>query len=81
MAAEVSGVNVKKTKVVIYVISGVFTGIAAIVLASRTVSGQPAVGEGYQMNAITAAIIGVTMYYVWMIRHLDGAILGVLTMA
>jgi len=62
MAAEVSGVNVKRTKVLIYIISGIFTGIAAIVLASRTLSGQPAVGEGYEMNAITAAIIGGTSF-------------------
>ncbi len=57
-AAEVSGVNVKRTKTLIYMFSGLFTGMAAIVLASRTLSGQPGVGVGWELHAITAAIIG-----------------------
>lgn len=58
MAAEISGINIKKIKTSIYTLSGMFTGIAAIILASRTLSGQPAVGQGWEMDAITAAIIG-----------------------
>ncbi|ADK82546.1 ABC transporter permease [Sediminispirochaeta smaragdinae] len=58
VAAEVSGVNVKKTKILIYTLSGLFTGIAAILVASRTLSGQPGVGSGWEMQAITAVVLG-----------------------
>lgn len=58
VAAEVSGVNVKRNKMLIYTLSSIFTGIAAIILASRTLSGQPGVGQGWELDAITAVIIG-----------------------
>lgn len=58
LAAEVSGIKVKRVKTFIYTIVGLFTGVAAVVLASRTLSGQPAVGTGWELNAITAAVIG-----------------------
>ncbi len=59
-AAEASGVKVKRTLMKVYILSGVLTGIAGIVLASRTNSGQPAVGMGYETDAIAAAVIGGT---------------------
>lgn len=40
--------------------AGVLSGIAGIVLASRTNSGQPAVGIGYETDAIAATVIGGT---------------------
>ncbi|MCF7945114.1 MAG: ABC transporter permease [Spirochaetia bacterium] len=58
MAAEVSGINVRNIKMYIYTLSSIFTGIAAIILASRTLSGQPGVGQGWELDAITAVIIG-----------------------
>lgn len=59
-AAEASGVKVKHILMKVYILSGVLTGIAGIVLASRTNSGQPAVGMGYETDAIAAAVIGGT---------------------
>ena len=59
-AAEASGVKVKHILMKVYILSGVLTGIAGIVLASRTKSGQPAVGMGYETDAIAAAVIGGT---------------------
>lgn len=59
-AAEASGVKVKHILMKVYILSGVLTGIAGIVLASRTNSGQPAVGTGYETDAIAAAVIGGT---------------------
>lgn len=59
-AARLSGVNVNFWKVVIYTITGVFTGIAGILMASRLNSAQPALGMGYELEAIAAVVIGGT---------------------
>lgn len=59
-ATRLSGVNVYKWKVIIYMIAGVFTGVAGIVMASRLNSAQPALGQGYELEAIAAVVIGGT---------------------
>lgn len=57
-AALVSGVNVKLTEFMAYVICGFCAAFAGIMLSSRIQTGQPAGGEGYELDAITAAVIG-----------------------
>ncbi|SET40646.1 ribose transport system permease protein [Natronincola peptidivorans] len=57
-AALLSGVNVKKTKIGVYVISGLMAGLAGVIMTSRLVSAQSAAGLGYELDAIAAAIIG-----------------------
>lgn len=57
-ASRLSGINVMGIKVMAYSISGALAGIAGLVLLSRTASGQPSAGNGYEMDAITAAVIG-----------------------
>lgn len=57
-AAKVSGIAVNKILVLVYVLAGMMYGIAAIVLTARQESGVPSVGLGYDMEAITCAIIG-----------------------
>ncbi|NBD23872.1 ABC transporter permease [Paenibacillus glycinis] len=59
-ATRLSGVNVNFWKVVIYTITGAFTGIAGILIASRLNSAQPALGQGYELEAIAAVVIGGT---------------------
>ncbi|UUZ84772.1 ABC transporter permease [Paenibacillus sp. P26] len=59
-ATRLSGVNVNYWKVIIYTITGVFTGIAGILMASRLNSAQPALGSGYELEAIAAVVIGGT---------------------
>ena len=59
-ATRLSGVNTRKWKIIIYTLSGVFTGIAGIVIASRLSSAQPQLGVGYELQAIAAVIIGGT---------------------
>lgn len=59
-ATQLSGVNVRKWKIIIYAISGIFTGIAGVVLSSRLTSVQPGTGPGYELQAIAAAVIGGT---------------------
>ncbi|RGN77980.1 ABC transporter permease [Bacillus cereus] len=59
-ATRLSGVNVDKWKIIIYMIAGVFTGVAGIIMASRLNSAQPALGAGYELEAIAAVVIGGT---------------------
>ena len=48
----------KKIMILSYVVNGLFVGLASIVLMSRIASGQPAAGEGYEMDVITACVVG-----------------------
>ncbi len=57
-AARLSGVNVSRTLVIVYSLSGLMAGLAALMLAGRTNSGFPTAGAGYELDAIAAVIIG-----------------------
>ncbi|WP_086769964.1 substrate-binding domain-containing protein [Streptomyces bobili] len=57
-AARLSGLRVKKQKLAIYALSGVFAAAAGIVLASRLSSAQPQAADGYELDAIAAVVIG-----------------------
>ncbi len=57
-AARLSGVNVDAWKFRVYVLGGIFTGLAGILMASRLASGKPDVGQSYEMYAIAAAVLG-----------------------
>ncbi len=56
--ARLSGVKVRKMHYLVYATAGLLYGIAAIMLAGRVQMAQPSGGEGYDMNAIAAAVIG-----------------------
>lgn len=57
-ATRLSGVDVKKWKFRVYMLAGVFTGLAGILMASKLGSGKPDVGQSYEMYAIAAAVLG-----------------------
>jgi len=57
-AARLSGLRVKKQKLAIYALSGLFAAAAGIVLASRLSSAQPQAAQGYELDAIAAVVIG-----------------------
>lgn len=57
-AAVLSGVNVARHKTLVYVVSGLFAGIAGVVLTSRVISGQPTLGEVQELYSIAAVVIG-----------------------
>ncbi|WP_329217594.1 substrate-binding domain-containing protein [Streptomyces sp. NBC_01485] len=57
-AARLSGLRVKRQKLAIYALSGVFAAAAGIVLASRLSSAQPQAADGYELDAIAAVVIG-----------------------
>ena len=59
-AVRLSGVNVDAWKIAIYSMGGAICGIAGLVLASRINSAQPAIGQGYELDAIAAVVIGGT---------------------
>ncbi|MCI9169229.1 MAG: ribose ABC transporter permease [Dorea sp.] len=59
-AAMVSGINVKRIKMMVYVLSGIACGIAAIILTARVSAGLPQAGESYELDAIAATVIGGT---------------------
>jgi len=59
-AARASGINVRFTKFFAAAYAGIMSSIAGIVLMSRMNSGQPAAADSYEMDAITAVIIGGT---------------------
>ena len=59
-AAEFSGINVAKVKFFVHAFSGLMAGIAGVVLASRMYSGQPTAGDGAEMDAIAAVVVGGT---------------------
>lgn len=57
-AAELSGVPVKRVKIVVYVISGMLSAVAGLVLASQLTSAGPTAGTTYELTAIAAVVIG-----------------------
>jgi ribose transport system permease protein len=59
-ATRLSGVNVDRWKTAIYAFGGAFSGLAGVVMAARLNSAQPALGAGYELDAIAAAVIGGT---------------------
>lgn len=59
-AARLSGVNTDLWKIATYSLSGLICGIAGLIIASRLNSAQPALGQGYELEAIAATVIGGT---------------------
>ena len=59
-AVRLSGVNVDAWKIAIYSMSSAICGVAGLLLASRINSAQPALGQGYELDAIAAVVIGGT---------------------
>ena len=70
-AARLSGINVDRWKIGIYTLGGMFCGLAGIIMASRLNSAQPALGQGYELEAIAAVVIGGTS-----LSGGEGSILG-----
>ncbi len=70
-AARLSGVNVDAWKAAVYVLGGLFAGLGGVLIAARLNSAQPSLGFGYELDAITAAVIGGTS-----LAGGEGSILG-----
>jgi len=59
-ASHLSGVNVRRHKTAVYILSGCTSAIAAVVLTARLNSAQPIAGMTYELDAIAATVIGGT---------------------
>jgi ribose transport system permease protein len=59
-AARLSGINVNSHRIAVYMICGAMASLSGMVLMARLDSGQPTAGEGYELDAIAAVVIGGT---------------------
>ena len=59
-AAIFSGVNVARTKMLVYTMSGFLAAFTGVVLCARMASGQPTAGQAFEMDAIAATVLGGT---------------------
>jgi len=76
-AARLAGLNTRLHTVSLYALSGLCAGISAIMIASQTTSGSSTNGDGYELDAIAAVIIGGTLL-AGGAGTLVGSVLGVL---
>ena len=62
-AARLSGVPVRLYKTIVYMISGLMSGVAGLVYASQLSIGTPIAGQGYELDAIAAVVVGGTSLF------------------
>jgi ribose transport system permease protein len=70
-ASRLSGVSVDRWKIAVYTTCGLFAGLAGVLIGARLNSAQPSLGQGYELDAIAAAVIGGTS-----LSGGEGSILG-----
>ena len=76
-AAVFSGIKINKITVAVYAMIGLLSSICGIVLSARMYSGQPTVGNGFELDAIAAVVLGGTSM-AGGIGNLGGTLLGAL---
>ncbi len=59
-AAEISGVRVARVKIIVYSISGFFSALVGLIVASQLVAAHPMTGDSYELTAIAAVVLGGT---------------------
>lgn len=59
-AARFSAISIKRTRMFVYVFSGIMGALAGLVLCARNYSGNPVAGNGAEMDAIAACVLGGT---------------------
>jgi inositol transport system permease protein len=57
-AVQLAGIDIRRVKVLIYMFSGVLAGLGGVIISGRIGSGNPTLGEGIELDAIAAAVIG-----------------------
>lgn len=76
-AARLSGINVERVKIGVFVVSALVSGISGLVLSSRLMAGSPEIGIGWELDIVAAVIIGGTNIMGGQ-GKLSGTLLGVL---
>lgn len=79
-AARLSGVNIWKTKIVIYALAGLCSAVAALILTARLNAAEALAGSGLEMEAIAAAVIGGASL-AGGVASIPGTIIGAILMA
>ncbi|MEH1941511.1 MAG: ribose ABC transporter permease [Nostoc sp.] len=79
-AARLTGIKVNRVLLFVYGISGLLAGLAAIMSASRLYSASGLLGQGYELDAIAAVILGGTSF-TGGIGTIGGTLLGALIIA
>ena len=72
-ASRLSGINVRQAKYKAYIVSGMMTAVAGLILAARVNSGQPNAGERYESDVIPACVLGGIS-----LRGGEGSLIGVI---
>ncbi len=80
-SARLSGINVKRTKLFVFCMSGFFAALSGLVYMSRLNSGQPIAGQSYEMYAIAAAVIGGASLVKGGIGNIVGTLIGAIFIA
>ncbi len=57
-AAKLSGINTDRIRIMAYTLAGLMVGVAGILMLGRIGSGQPSAGDGYEMDVLTACVLG-----------------------
>jgi len=60
-AARLMGIDVDRTKLIAYTVSGMLAGFAGALLAARLSAGQPVAGPGWELDAIASVVVGGTL--------------------
>jgi len=76
-AAVFSGINIQKTLFATYALTGLLCGLVGVLWASRAYSGQPTLGNGAELDAIAAVVVGGTSMSGG-IGSMSGTLLGAL---
>lgn len=76
-AARFTGIKIKKVEIFVYTFSGFLAAFSGVVLAARMFSGQPTVGNGFELDAIAAVVLGGTSM-TGGIGKIGGTLIGVL---
>lgn len=78
-ASRLAGINVDRTKIIIFVLQGLMAASAGIILASRMTSGQPMTSQGFALEVISACVLG-GVSLTGGIGTMTGVIVGVMIM-
>lgn len=79
-ATALSGINVRRWKILIYSFGGLFIGLAGVLISARLNSAQPSLGLGYELKAIAAVVIGGTSLFGG-VGSILGTVIGALIMS
>jgi len=79
VVARMSGINVNRQKIMVFLLAGFMTAIGGIIMAARIGSGSPSVGDGYELNVISAVVLGGTSQRGG-IGGVRGTLIGALTL-